>query len=290
MTWQLIITLQIIVSSLMAMFTRHITLSNRHVFIGVGVASYSAVALSGIIFSIISNNGFPTAPSAIAWTYIFFEGLCIPAAWLIQYKLVSHLGAGNAVTISTLNMLSAALLGVLFLNEAISLSFVFGAMFIITGTFITLRIRPDITHHNRPPFILMISLVIAGMILFAVGMYFEKTAINIIGVWNYSAYGWGMQLIVIIILFILFGRKELPHIKPKIIKNGLILGFMTSLAGGLYIYALSLGSLSHTIIAASGKVAITVLLAAIFLKERNNILLRATAFLLSVIGLSLVVY
>jgi drug/metabolite transporter (DMT)-like permease len=290
MTWQIAITLQIFMSAFMTMFTRRLTLSTKQVFFGVGVASYFMVALCGLAFSLIYNHALPALPSAGAWVYILIEGLCVPAAWLIQYKLIGYIGAGNAITVGTLNTISTALLGIMFLNEGISINFIIGALFIITSTLITLRIRPDLDHRSNAPFTLMLALVITGATLFATGMYFEKMAINTIGVWNYSAYGWSMQLIGAALLFILFGRKELPHINRKVIKNGLLLGLITSIAGGLYIYALSMGSLSHTIVATSGKVAITVLLSAVFLKERNNLPFRITAFLLSMIGLWLVVY
>ena len=289
MTWQIAITLQILMSSLMTMFTRHLTLSTKQVFFGVGVASYFMVALCGLIFSVIYNHALPALPSN-AWVYILIEGICIPSAWLIQYKLIGYIGAGNAITASTLNTISTALLGILLLNEGITISFIVGASLIITSTLITLRIHPDINHHSSAPFTFTLSLVLASAALFATGMFFEKIAINTIGVWNYSAYGWGMQLIGAATLFALFGRKEIPHINRKIIKNGLLLGLLTSIAGGLFIYALSMGNLSHTIIASSGKVAVTVLLAAVFLKERNNLPFRITAFTLSMIGLWLVVY
>lgn len=290
MTWQIAITLQILASVVMTMFTRRITLSNKNVFISIGVGSYFVVAICGIILSITSNGGLPALPSATAWGYILIEGLCIPASWLIQYKLISRIGAGNAITVSTLNTISTALLGILFLSEGVSMHFIVGALFIIGGTLITLRIHPDLDHHSRPPLMLLLTLVTAGAVLFAIGMYFEKIAINTIGVWNYSAYGWGMQLVGVTILFLLFGRKELPHITHQVIRHSLLLGLTTSVAGGLYIYALSIGSLSHTVVATSGKVAITALLAAVFLKERNNLVLRFTAFLLSIIGLWVIVY
>src|SRR4051794_35756695 len=121
MTWQIAITLQVFVSALMTLFTRHITLSNKRVFIGVGVGSYFAVAVCGFIFAIISHSGLPVFPSPTAWLFIIIEGLCIPAAWLVQYKLISSLGAANAITISTLNTVGAASLGILFLGESISM-------------------------------------------------------------------------------------------------------------------------------------------------------------------------
>ena len=233
MTWQLAITIQIIVSSLLTMFTRRVTLSNKRVFIGVGVATYFVVALCGFIFSIIANGGLPALPSSTAWMYILVEGLCIPGAWLVQYKLIGYIGAGNTVTISTVNTISAALLGILFLKEGISFNFILGAIFIIVGTAVTLRIRPDLEHRVAQSLTFMTSLIISGAILFAAGMYFEKMAINTIGAWDYSAYGWGMQFIGVAILFALFGRKELPHVNPQIIRNGLLLGLLCYLRGGI---------------------------------------------------------
>lgn len=114
MTWQIAITIQIFVSALMTMFTCRLTLSNKQVFIGVGVASYFMVALCGLIFSLIYNRATPPPPSAIAWGYIFIEAICVPAAWLIQYKLIGYIGAGNTITVSTSNTISTAALGVLF--------------------------------------------------------------------------------------------------------------------------------------------------------------------------------
>lgn len=290
MTWQIAITLQILASVLMTIFTRRITLSSKNVFISIGVGSYFAVAMCGIVLSVLSSGGLPALPPATAWGYILIEGFCIPAAWLIQYMLISRIGASNAITVSILNTISTALLGILFLSEGASINFVVGTLFIIGGTLIALRIHPDTEHHSRPPLGSLLVIVIAGAVMFAIGMYFEKIAINTIGVWDYSAYGWGMQLIGVTTFFILFGRKELPYITRRTIRQSLLLGLMTGVAGGLYIYALSIGTLSHTVVATSGKVAITVLLAAVFLKERNSLALRITAFTLSMIGLWLVVF
>lgn len=288
MTWQTAILLQIIASTGMTLFARRLSLSVKQVFFGIGVTSYLAVAVMGMVFSLIAIGSLPALPSAATWTVLIIEGICIPAAWLIQYKTITYVGAGNAITISTLNTIAAATIGVMLLGDAFTAAFAVGGLLIVTGTLVSLRIKADIAHRSKGTFLFKLALISFGAILFAIGMTAEKIAIDSITVWHYSFYGWTMQLIGASILFALFGRSELPYISHKAISKGLLLGFMTSIAGGLYIYALSIGSLSHTVIASSGKIALTVLLAAIFLKERNNLIARITAFLLSMTGLWLI--
>lgn len=273
----------------MTIFSRHMTLSIRKVFFGIGVFSYLVIAVMGLLFSIVSNHGLPSLPGSGAWPYLLIEGLFIPTAWLIQYKIIGHIGAGNTAIVSIVNTVGTSILGILLLHEGFSFFFAVGAALIMTSALISLTINPDSGHHRDVPLRTIVMLIFIGMVFFAVGMYSEKVAINIIGVWNYSAFGWGMQSIGAATVFTIFGRKEIKHINRNIAKKGLLLGLITSVSGGLYIYALSLGGLSHTIIATSGKIAITVLLAALLLHERNNFRTRIVAFLLALAGLWLVV-
>lgn len=289
MTWQAAITLQVVVSSFMTLFTRRLTLTVTQVFFGVGMVSYATVASSGLILSIINNGGSPVLPTGNAWLYLAIEGLCIPLSWLMQYKLIRYIGAANAVIVSALNTVGAALLGILFLKDGLSTWFILGAALIILSSLVSLRIRPDTEHGIAASLPIKVALALAGAAFFALGMFAEKQAITTIGVWNYTAFGWGMQAVGALLIFICFGLKEIPHLRKGVIIKGIMLGLITSVAGALYVYALSKGELSRTVVAASGKVAITMLLAAVLLKERNAIWLRLLAFLLSVSGLLFII-
>lgn len=289
MSWQTAILLQVIVSSGMTVFTRHLTLSVRRVFFGVGLVSYITIALAGVIFSIVRTHAVPTVADSHAWFFLAVEGLCIPAAWLVQYQLIKHIGAANAVIVSTLNVVFAAGLGIVLLDESVSWMFAVGAVLILVSMLVSVRIRPDMQHKTTLGLSLKLVLAISGAVLFAIGMFAEKKAIGMIGVWNYTAVGWGLQAVGALVLFGLFGLRELPHMNQMAISKGVALGAITSVAGCLYVYALSKGELSRTIIATSGKVAITLVLAAIILRERNELNWRLLAFALSIAGLVLVV-
>lgn len=288
MSWQLTIILQIFASTVMTLFTRRLSLSVKKVFFGVGVLSYITIAAAGWIFASTHGHGLPTVPTGKVWLYLLAEGFFIPAAWLVQYKLIGYIGASNAIIVTAFNTLSTAVMGILFLGDALNPAFILGGSLIIGGILIALRLQPDTQHHVHASLRLKLALTIAGAMLFAVGMFYEKVAINHIGAWHYAAYGWSMQAVGALGLFVLFGQKERVHITPSVIRKGVVLGALTSVAGMLYIYAVSKGSLSHTIVATSGKTAIVMVAAAIFLHERNSILRRLAAFALTVIGLGFI--
>lgn len=288
MNWQIVITLQILIGSLSTILLRRITLLKKNIAFSIGLLVYFAIAVLGVLLSLIYNRGLPQSPDIQAWIYIVIEGFCIPTAWLIQYRLVKYIGATNTVMVNTLNTLTAASVGIVMLSEPVSFKFMFGALMIVTGTLMTLKINPDTERTKSAPLINLLILVVSAAVIYSIGMYFEKLAVDDMGVWNYSAFGWSMQFVGIALIFTIFGRNELPHLNMTLLRRGLNLGLVTGLAGALYVYALSIGSLSQTIVATSGKIAITFVLAALLLNERNNMARRLVAFSLSVAGLWLI--
>ena len=274
----------------MTLWTRHIALTSKKVFFSVGAISYFAIAVAGLVYCLLSNRGLPPVPTGIAWLYILLEGIAIPIAWLFGFKLISYIGASNTIVVATVNTIGAALLGIIFLGEHISLSFIAGVLCILFGVYIALGIKPDKTHHLAASLTTKSLLVLGAFVFFSIGMFFEKQAITSIGVWNYAFYGWTAQFMGALAIYWLFGRGERRHISPIIAKRALALGLVTSIAGGLFILALSKGTLSHTIVATSGKVAITMLLSAVFLHESNNMKLRLSAFAASMLGIALILF
>lgn len=288
MTWQTLIIIQILVNAVMTIFTRHVTLSSKKLFFSIAVASYITVGIAGWVYWLIFNSEFSPLPIEVL-PYLLAEGIFIPASWLVQYKLISHVGAGNATIVTTLNMLGTALLGILFLHEALTWQLILGTIFVASGVVIALRLKPDQIHKDSLHFRTKLGLALIGVVLFSVGMFAEKVAITMIGVWDYVAYGWSLQAVGAVTIYLLFGRKEASHVTRKYAGKGALLGLLTSISGGLYVYALSMGTLSQTIIATSGKVVVVMALAALFLHERNAFGYRLLAFAFTVCGIWLVI-
>ena len=287
-TWQILITVHVLMSTIMSLYARRLSLRSRGVFFAIGVLSYLMVALFGLIYGTIATGGTISWPSATAWIFIIVEGVFIPMAWLLEYKIISNIGAGNSAVAGTLYKLAAAMMGIILLQEALSIEFAIGAVLILSSALLSLKIKPDVDHVSSLAAPAKIGLLLIGSILFGIGMYAEKSAVSLIGPWDYMWYGWSMQFVGALVIFLFYGRGEIQHLTPSIIRQGLFLGVLTVTAGGLYIWALSLGSLSQTVIAAGAKTALIIVFAALFLREHNAIPLRITAFIISTIGLWLV--
>lgn len=288
MTWQIVILAHIVVSALMTTLARSLSLSNRKAFFVVGFVSYMTISFAGIVYSFIFGVPWHYLPSTQELIYILPAGIGIVTAWLLHYKIIGLLGASNAMITSMANYIGTAVLGLIILGEHLSPTFVVGGALILTSIWVALRIQPDEQHKVRVSRAKLVLIIVAMMSAYSVGMLFEKISLDNIGVWEYARFGWFMQFICAGVLFALMGRREITHISPSTIRRAALLGLTTSVAGGLYILALSTGTLSSTILAASGKIALTSVLAYVFLRERNALPLRLAALALTIVGLWLI--
>lgn len=286
--WPLVIIAQVIVSSAMTIANRKLSLSNQRVFFVVGFFTYLVVALMGILYSIVFGVDLSYTPSVVAWQYIIPASIGIVTSWLVLYRTIALVGASNAVLISMANYIGSATLGYIILDEAISSTFIAGAILIIASLWIAFSVRPDTSHKSHVPLSVKLLLVLTMVVAFSFGMMFEKLAIDTMGVWEYARYGWLMQFVCASILVAIIGRKEFIHVDKQTVNKALFLGLLTSIAGGLYILALSLGTLSGTVLASSAKITLTSLLAYVFLRERNALALRTVALLAAIAGMWLI--
>jgi uncharacterized membrane protein len=292
MPWSTIVVLQIISSSFLTLWYRRTGIVLKNQTLQISFVVYICVAFCGVLISLFANNfTLPALPSKDALIFIAIEGFFIPAYWIIQFKLINLLGAASSVVIQTLNYWTTALFGLLLLGEELSTYFIYGFIFIVLAVYLSLsvNIRRLQTKASVKSFKNMkITLVIIAALFFAIGMTAEKLAIDKTGVWNYAFYGWLAQLGGATAFYYIFGNRKAKFISKKFLFYSVIAGFMTALSGFFFIYALSSGMLSKTIILTSSKIVLTSVLAVYFFKENNNLLRRFIALILALIGLLMI--
>jgi drug/metabolite transporter (DMT)-like permease len=86
----------------------------------------------------------PTAtPSATAWVALaLLAVLCTGVAYILYFRLIAHTGPTNASAVTFLIPAFAAFFGWLFLDEAITLPMVIGAVVILIGTALAMGLLP----------------------------------------------------------------------------------------------------------------------------------------------------
>ena len=282
----------VVVSTFMSLWTRKISLINKNVFFTTGLLNYLIVAIVGVWLSLAYNNfSLPTLPSGNLPLYLVGVGFFIPLSWLAQYKLVYLVGAANGAIATTISYITSALFGFLFLAEGLTVTFGIGSILLVTATYISLTIRADQKHKTtNKSRSLKIFLVLVSSLALALGLLFEKHSVDVAGYWNYLFYGWTMQLLGASVIWLIFGRKELKQVNKRNVLYGLSLGLVVSLSGTTFVYALSKGTLSATVMVTSAKITLTVVPAAVFLKERNELTKRLVALALAIVGLSFILW
>lgn len=286
LAWQQLMLGQIIFGSLMAIWYRKVALKNKKSFYLVGLGVYFIVALAGVFISFVHFNfSIPDLPSLNHLINIVLASSLITISWLMSFKLLSNIGAFSMAIASSLNYLTIATFAIIFLNDNITISFILGALVMIIASFIAV-LNPELDKKTKKQsYIVNFGLLLAVAITLAVGILYEKIAINAIGVWSYAFYGWIMQFISASVIFVLFGRHEIKQINLKLIKYISIAGILTAIAGTFFILALSYGQLSSIALSASAKVSLTAVLAVLLLGERTFMKQRFLALGLSLLGL-----
>jgi drug/metabolite transporter (DMT)-like permease len=83
------------------------------------------------------------APSTTAWIALaMLAVLCTGVAYILYFRLIAHTGPTNASAVTFLIPAFAAFFGWLFLDEAITLSMVIGAVVILIGTALAMGLLP----------------------------------------------------------------------------------------------------------------------------------------------------
>jgi uncharacterized membrane protein len=215
-----------------------------------------------------------------------------PLACIITFLLLSYyyiIGVGKVSltgTVLAMYPLITIFLSLIFLRENPNLYQKLAVLIVLSGTFI-LAIGEDIAVTKKLRFGRWFWIAIIGACLSGSSDFLAKVALNKVGnTYSYLlAYAIAFMAMALISIFIDKKGRKMPKINKKIIPT--LLG-VTMMESGMIAYyiALSLGFVSLVTPISSAYVAITAILAWIFLKEKVN-KIQAAGIIFSVFGIIL---
>lgn len=292
MVWYSLITAHIVFGAFMPIALRKYSLLYPKIHFIPVISIYICVAFVGLItaisHTIVSGSQLPSINNYSNLWPLLGVGIFIPLSWTIQFRLIRYIGASNTAVALMTNYLSASFFAVVLLKESISSLFIVGSFLLLCGVVVSSFVRPDTKHKQNVSKLKIFILVLLMSFSFGFGIMCEKVAIDDAGVWSYIMYGWSAQLVGASIIIGLAGKNEILKITWPQAWHGLLIGLLGALVGLTFVGALSISQLSNTVMATSAKVTLTALLAALLLKERNQILLRILAIILAIVGLWLI--
>lgn len=289
MPWEIIISLHVVAGATAFLYVRRVTALYHQQFL-VGLIAYYVIAVAGWILTAATIGKPDLQAAGQALPFIILQGVLIPAAWFFDYRLISHVGASSAAIAVLLKPLMVALLGILIVKESVSAALVVGGAVMMLSVLVTFSIRKPSTDSKQLPVPVSkkLFLAVGGSVLYAIGILGEKLTIDTIGVWSYTSLGWSVQAVGATLILLVFARNEITKVSLVFMARSILVGLLTVTSGVLFVYALSVGSLSGSALVASGRTALVVAVAALLFKERNRPMRRIVAFTLMLAGLAII--
>ena len=235
----------------------------------------------------------------MAWDaryFLFLGGALYTTLNIVFLTLFRILPASIVAIVSLLNPLSVVIVATTFSGEALSLFQWAGSTVILSAVllsvFVTSRhAHPQSTHKktlNSKIKLISAFLALSVATMFGFAVVNEKYLIDRLGLTTYFLYGIGFQILLASVFILIFRKKVTLRLPLRVHSIVWIYAVLLALSGLFFILTLeSSDSSSLTAVGSSAKVALSLVLAYIILKEKKDIILKICAFILSLVGLFL---
>jgi len=290
MPWQLSILLHSLLSGTRAIQNRRIGKSQQDLSLYTLLVSFSLVAALGCLIAVLRSEPIDMDEVWSARFFLFVMAACFSVLNYMTFKLFRKLSASVIAIASLLNPTAVVVIAAIFTSEVLLPRQWVGAIVLLAAV-LFVQLRPKKKHKAAKETMSIgvstLSILIIAL-LFGVGIVIEKHLLDRLGLSGYLAFGWGSQFIGVLVVVLLLRKKfRLPsnaRMHATVWSSGLLLVS----AGFLFVLSqVNSDSASLTSLSSTVKVVVTVLLAYIFLKERDRMLQKSIALTLSCIGLFL---
>ncbi|MSU56393.1 MAG: DMT family transporter [Candidatus Taylorbacteria bacterium] len=241
-----------------------------HLFLG--FLNLGFAILYGSHFSLRSGNFFLLLLASGLW------GACS----IFLFKSLQLIEASEKTILSSLNVVFTIIASVIFLDEVFSGKKIFGTVIILASTLLVVSLK-NVFKLNRGVVYVFIAAFFAGLAL----------VVDSANVQHYNAIAYNtFQNFLTGFIILAFAPKALQQwrqfVQPSFLKRMLPLGIFSTAQGILYLTALTYGGNTAQVgTIRQASTIVTVFLAIIFLKERNNLWRKLLAAVLVTLGVFL---
>ncbi|HSA83977.1 MAG TPA: DMT family transporter [Patescibacteria group bacterium] len=211
-----------------------------------------------------------------------FVGVFWGLATFFQFKAYHYLEASEAIIISTLEAVVIIIAAKIFLSEIFTLPMVIGTLLVLAGVIIVTKTKHKMQFNRGVLYAL-------GFCLFAgLGAVNDTYMVKSVDAMSYLSIGFLLPALFLMII----QPKAIIHIKALLplqsFRKIVLLTLFYSLGAILFVFAILHGAqVSQLGVIANSSVILTVLLATLFLGERDNLLRKCLATILVFVGVIL---
>lgn len=280
MSWMLLLLINVVAISVAYLFQR-LAMKKED----------SDPVLSTIIFQFLL--GFLTIPFAVVqgfswpnwaelWPYFLFSTTLYALGSIMFFKSIKLIEASEMTILGGVGAIVAVLCAYIFLQERLVPQQYFGALLVILSILLV--------QYRKQKFVFSKGAIFA---LVATSLFAFATISDVLIIKTYDAISYAglMSLFPGLMLCLMYPKKvkELPKAIKTINKNLVAYGIIYSVGVITFYMALAKGAmLSQVSVISKTNIVLTVILAAIFIKERDNLWRKILAAIICMVGVILV--
>ena len=272
--------------AIIAIFTASLINILRRVLIKDGdPISYSIVIqLSGALLALLfaTWKGFEMPPIREYPLNFALVGILYAISTLFSFKALKLIEVFQAVIIFSFGTVVAIISSVVFLKEALTIQRLIGTLLIIISIFLVTKLKNFSV--NRGNLYALVAAVCGGL-----ATVNDTYLLRFSEAVSYTAIGFLLPGILLLLFYPRSAKKFNSFLKPKVAINMFFLTLTWVISAIAFYTAIEKGALASQIspIMQSG-IILTMLLAVIFLKERDNLPIKIAAGLMTIMGVMMI--
>jgi len=247
--------------------------------------SYSIVLqLSGALLALLfaTWKGFEMPPIKEYPLNFALVGILYAISTLFSFKALKLIEASQAIIILSFSIVIAIIFSVIFLKEVLTVQRLIGTLLIIISILLVTKLKNFSV--NRGNLYALVAAVCGGL-----ATVNDTYLLRFSEAVSYTAIGFLLPGILLLLFYPRSVKKFNSFLKPKAASNMFLLALVWVVSAIAFYTAIEKGALASQIspIMQSG-IILTMLLAMIFLKERNNLSAKIAAGLMTIIGVIMI--
>lgn len=294
MGWEVLVLLHALFSALSTLQARGIARLKhaREAALFVNAITFVSLFVAGLfVLPFVGGISFAAAKSQLALliaTAVFFNfGL------FYLYRALVYLESATAAVLATSSALFTLLLARIIFQEQLTSTQLIGAGILLPCIFYVLslaRQRQRFVDFRDLPWLKGAMYVMVSSFSLAMGHVLEKELLSTIGIGNFVAFGWPIQALFAVILFMLFGSKSKRITQDKfIIRSAASVGVLRVGAAIFFLNALlKSDNLSLVMVVSNFRIILVAVLAGWLLGERRFYYKKLAAAAASLVGLIII--
>jgi len=273
-----------------AILSRSIVIKYKNAHFQVLAIVFACLYGVGLLY-VVSSGGSVAWETFSSYALRYVIGGILFGIWAyLSYRVFQYVDAAIASLLSLLNIVAVVVTASSLISEGLSIQELIGAAILLLAMAVILSAHTDKRTKNN--WFMGILLTLLASSVYGLAITNEKWLIDRVQIPTYIVYGFGFQLLPLLLMSLLIGRSSYKYLRKADFRNKTILaGIVRGAAGLLFVISfVKTNNVSLISVLSGFKVVLATIFGVIFLHETKLLRRKYIASLLATIGVAVMLW